>query len=172
MMRTLSIATMVALALSLTGSTTYAQDWLKAGPYLQELSSDGVTVVFENSIPSFSWVEVRLKGGAPTGIPYYEDRDGQHQIYSEVQAPKVAAPVQNFAVRVDGLRSDVEYEYRVCTQQVISFKSYSCVRDETQTGDWHTFSTPSPDATEHHLVVVSDMHRRPDVLEQIGRAHV
>ena len=56
MMRTLSIATMVALALSLTGSTTYAQDWLKAGPYLQELSSDAVTVVFENSIPSFSWV--------------------------------------------------------------------------------------------------------------------
>ena len=54
MMRTLSIATMVALALSLTGSTTYAQDWLKAGPYLQELASDAVTVVFENSIPSFS----------------------------------------------------------------------------------------------------------------------
>lgn len=170
MMRTLSIATMVALALSLTGSTTYAQDWLKAGPYLQELSSDGVTVVFENSIPSFSWVEVRLKDGAPTGIPYYEDRDGQHQIYSEVQAPKVAAPVQNFAVRVDGLRSDVEYEYRVCTQQVISFKSYSCVRGETQTGDWHTFRTSSPDATEHHLVVVSDMHRRPEVLEQTLKA--
>ena len=28
-----------------------AQQWLTAGPYLQELTSDGVTVVFEHGIP-------------------------------------------------------------------------------------------------------------------------
>lgn len=170
MMRTLSIATMVALALSLTGSTTYAQDWLKAGPYLQELSSDGVTVVFENSIKSFSWVEMKLKGSTANSEKYYDDRDGQHQIYSEVQAPNVAVPLQNFAVRLDGLKPATEYDYRVCTQVVNWMKPYSASVGEVYRGDWHTFRTSSPDATEHHLVVVSDMHRRPEVLEQTLKA--
>ena len=39
-----------------------AQTWLTTGPYLQELTPDGVTVVFEHGIPSVSWIEVREKG--------------------------------------------------------------------------------------------------------------
>ena len=161
------MATMVAFALSLLGGTACAQDWLKAGPYLQELSSDGVTVVFENNIKSFSWVELKAKGSNSAGVKYYEDRDGQHQIYSEVQAPKVAVPLQNFVVRLDGLKPNTEYDYRVCTQLVNWMKPYSASVGEVYEGDWHTFRTLDPNATEHHLVVVSDLHRQPDVLEQM-----
>ena len=35
-------------------SAAQAQEWLKAGPYLQELTEDGVTIVFENTIKPFS----------------------------------------------------------------------------------------------------------------------
>lgn len=143
-----------------------AQDWLKAGPYLQELTEDGVTVVLENTIKPFSWVEVRKKGFT-TVTKYYDDRDGQHQIYSEVQAPQLAVPLQNFTIRIDGLMPATEYEYRVCTQLVNWVKPYSASVGEVYEGDWYTFCTLNPEATEHHLVVVSDMHCRPDVLEQM-----
>ena len=43
-------------------SAAQAQEWLKAGPYLQELTEDGVTIVFENTIKPFSWVELRRIG--------------------------------------------------------------------------------------------------------------
>lgn len=147
-------------------SAAHAQEWLKAGPYLQELSADGVTVVFENNIKPFSWVELKKKGSAAVS-KYYDDRDGQHQIYSEVVAPKAAAPLQNFTIRVDGLSPDTEYEYRVCTQYVDWVKPYSASVGDIYEGEWYTFRTLDPNATEHHLVVVSDMHRRPDVLGEM-----
>ncbi len=163
MIRRLSILSALLLTVL---STAQAQDWLKAGPYLQELSEDGVTVVFENNIKPFSWVELKKKGTAAVS-KYYDDRDGQHQIYSEVVAPRVAAPLQNFTIRVDGLSSDTEYEYRVCTQLVNWVKPYSASVGDVYEGDWHTFRTLNPNATEHHLVVVSDMHCRPDILESM-----
>ena len=166
MNRSQSIATLVAFALSLLGGTVGAQDWLKAGPYLQELSSDGVTVVFENNIKSFSWIEMKPTGSTANSEKYYEDKDGQHQIYSEVQAPKAAVPLQNFVIRLDGLKPGTAYDYRVCTQVVNWMKPYSASVGEVYRGDWHTFRTLDPSATEHHLVVVSDMLCRPDVLEQ------
>lgn len=163
MIRRLSILSALLLTIL---STAQAQDWLKAGPYLQELSEDGVTVVFENNIKPFSWVELKKKGTTVV-TKYYDDRDGQHQIYSEVVAPRVAAPLQNFTIRVDGLASDTEYEYRVCTQLVNWVKPYSASVGDIYEGDWHTFRTLNPNATEHHLVVVSDMHCRPDTLESM-----
>lgn len=163
MIRRLSILSALLLTIL---STAQAQDWLKAGPYLQELSEDGVTVVFENNIKPFSWVELKKKGTTVV-TKYYDDRDGQHQIYSEVVAPRVAAPLQNFTIRVDGLASDTEYEYRVCTQLVNWVKPYSASVGDIYEGDWHTFRTLNPNATEHHLVVVSDMHCRPDTLESL-----
>lgn len=146
-------------------SAAQAQEWLKAGPYLQELSEDGVTIVFENTIKPFSWVELR-KPGSTSVTKYYDDRDGQHQIYSEVIAPQQAAPLQNFTIRVDGLQPATQYEYRVCTQLVNWVQPYSASVGDVYEGDWYTFTTLDPNATEHHLVVVSDMHCRPDVLEQ------
>ena len=47
-------------------SAAQAQEWLKAGPYLQELTEDGVTIVFENTIKPFSATAGRIPVGSPT----------------------------------------------------------------------------------------------------------
>ena len=159
------MAATAALLTSLAPANAWAQSWLKAGPYLQELSADGVTVVFENNIKSFSWVEVREQGTS-AATKYFDERDGQHQIYSQTVAPQVAAPLQNFTVRLDGLTKATTYEYRVCTREVNWLRPYSASVGDIHEGDWHTFTTFDPQATEHHLVVVSDMHHRPEVLQQ------
>lgn len=164
MKRRLPIIT--ALLLTVLTHTAYAQSWIKAGPYLQERTANAVTVVFENNIKSFSWVEVRKKGSTDA-VSFFEDRDGQHQLYSQIVAPQVAVPLQNFAIRINGLQNHTEYEYRVCAQVVNWIEPYSASMGEVHQGEWHSFQTLDSLSTTHHLVVVSDLHRRPEVLEQL-----
>lgn len=60
-----------------------AQTWLTRGPYLQELTPDGVTVVFEHGIPSVSWIEIREKGQTET-TKYFQTVNGRVKTYSQI----------------------------------------------------------------------------------------
>ena len=86
-----------------------AQSWMTVGPYLQELTTDGVTVVFEHDIPSVSWLEVREKGSTEVK-EYYQTVNGRVKAYSQILGMKNSAvPVQNFAIRAEGLKSATTY---------------------------------------------------------------
>ena len=101
---------------------------------MQELSHDGVTVVFENTVPTFAWVELRKKGQA-TVTKYYHEVEGQHQAYDYIQAPSVALPVQNFVIRINGLNEKTTYEYRVCAQKIDQMKkgaNYTIIDDDDE----------------------------------------
>ena len=141
-----------------------ADTCFRGGPYLQELSPDGVTVVFENTVPTFSWVEIRRKGSSSFSM-YYQEVEGQHQAYDYIQAPSAALPVQNFAIRINGLKPGTMYQYRICAQKIDQMKPYSLTLSTQYESDWYEFSTPSNEATTHRLLVLSDMHNRPSVLQ-------
>lgn len=149
------------LPVNVTASTTC----FRGGPYLQELSHDGVTIVFENKVPTFAWVELRKKG-LTTVTKYYQEVEGQHQIYDHIQAPSVSLPVQNFVIRIGGLKSNTAYEYRVCSQKIDEMKPYSAKLSTQYESDWYEFTTLDDMATEHHLLVLSDLHNRPATLEK------
>ena len=86
-----------------------AQTWLTRGPYLQELTPDGVTVVFEHGIPSVSWIEIREKGQTET-TKYFQTVNGRVKTYSQILSTKNSAvPVQNFAIRAEGLKPGTTY---------------------------------------------------------------
>lgn len=149
------------LPLSLLAANTC----FRGGPYLQELAHDGVTVVFENKLPTFSWVEVRKKGQA-TVTKYYQEVKGQYQAYDFIQAPSAALPVQNFVIRISGLVPSTSYEYRIISQKIDLMKPYSMTFGTTYESDWYEFRTPSDNATVHHLLVLSDLHNRPTTLQK------
>ena len=69
----LLISIIVLLPTELVAATTC----FRGRPYLQELSHDGVTVVFENTVPTFAWVELRKKGQT-SATQYYQEVEGQH----------------------------------------------------------------------------------------------
>ena len=140
-----------------------ANTCFRGGPYLQELVPDGVTVVFENTLPTFSWVELRRKGQTSV-TRFYQDVEGQHQAYDYIQAPSAALPVQNFAIRLSGLSSDTMYEYRVVSQKIDQMKPYSLTSSTQYESDWFGFCTPSDKAATHRLLVLSDLHNRPSTL--------
>ena len=148
-----------------------AQSWMTVGPYLQELTTDGVTVVFEHGIPSVSWIEVREKGSTEV-TSYYQTVNGRIKAYSQILSKKNSAvPIQNFAIRAEGLKPATTYEYRVKAHKVLSENSNGVSAgtafSTTYTGSWNQFTTQDPHQTEHHIFITSDMHNRPDTLEAL-----
>ena len=141
----------------------------RGSPYLQELSCDGVSIVFENTEPTFAWVELRKKGQAFV-TKYYQEVEGQHQVYDYLQASSAALPVQNFVIRINGLSVATEYEYRICSQRIDEMKPYSATFSTQYASDWYSFRTLDNKATSHSLLVLSDMHNRPATLEKFRTA--
>lgn len=149
-----------------------AQRWLTAGPYLQELTSDGVTVVFEHGIPSLSWIEVREAGSTET-TNYYQTVDGQIYVQRQILDANSVAPVQNFAIRAEGLKPNTTYQYRVRGRKINNLNANGAtmsmgVADNYSSG-WNDFTTIDPNRSEHHLFITSDMHNRPDTLAALLR---
>ena len=148
------------------------QSWLTNGPYLQELTTDGVTVVFEHGIPSVSWVELREKGQTEA-TDYFQTQHGKVKAYSQILSTKNASvPVQNFAVRAEGLKPATTYEYRVKAHKITSYDSNGMRAlmlgtSNVYTSPWKTFTTQDPEQTEHHIFVTSDMHNKPDSLKML-----
>ena len=145
-----------------------AQTWLTRGPYLQELTPDGVTVVFEHGIPSVSWIEIREKGQTET-TKYFQTVNGRVKTYSQILSTKNSAvPVQNFAIRAEGLKPGTTYEYRVRAHKIHSHDSNGVKAlmgaSNMYASSWKTFSTQDPNQTEHHIFITSDMHNNPDSL--------
>lgn len=154
--------------------TAKAQTWLTVGPYLQELTTDGVTVVFEHSVPSVSWIEVREKGGIEV-TQHFQTVNGRVKAFSQVLATKnQALPVQSFAIRAEGLKPATTYEYRIKAHKAMFQNSEgistSIVSTNTYTSAWKQFTTQDPNQTEHHIFITSDMHNKPDTLEALLEA--
>lgn len=147
-----------------------AQQWLTAGPYLQELTDDGVTVVFEHGVPSVSWIEVREAGSSEI-TNYYQTIDGQIQVQRQILGENSVAPVQNFAVRAEGLKPNTRYLYRVRGRRITNMNANgvttALASTDNFTSDWIDFKTIDPDRGEHHIFITSDMHNRPAVLESL-----
>ncbi len=161
----------IIVVLTLFLSHVRAQEWMTVGPYLQELTTDGVTVVYEHGIPSVSWIEVREKGSSEI-TEYYQTVNGRVKAYSQILNSKNSAvPVQNFAVRAEGLKPATTYEYRIKAHKVLSENSNGVSAGTSfsgvYTGSWYQFTTQDPHQSEHHLFITSDMHNRPDTLEAL-----
>ena len=156
----------VAFALAVVHAE--AQNWLTRGPYLQELTPDGVTVVFEHAVPSVSWIEIREKGQTEA-TKYFQTVNGRVKSYSQILSTKNSAvPVQNFAIRAEGLKPATKYEYRVKAHKVQTHDSNGVKAllgsSNMYTSTWKEVTTQDPQQTEHHIFITSDMHNKPDSL--------
>lgn len=164
-MKTIRYFLFVFLTMLVPVNLLAANTCFRGGPYLQELQHDGVTVVFENTVPTFSWVELRRKGTTSV-TKYYQEVEGQHQAHDYMLAPNVALPVQNFVIRLSGLKANTAYEYRVCAQKIDQMKPYSMTISTNYESEWYEFRTLDNNATAHNLLVLSDMHNRPATLQK------
>ena len=124
------------------------------GPYLQELSEHAVTFVFTTSDKGFSWVEVKPDGGEAER--HYTVRNGLRDAYNTFNV-----------IRVENLRPDTRYQYRLCSKQIADFQPYKVTFGDSIVSPWRRFSTPDPKATACSFIALSDMHQQPDKLGRV-----
>ena len=124
------------------------------GPYLQELSEHAVTFVFTTSDKGFSWVEVKPDGGEAER--HYTVRNGLRDAYNTFNV-----------IRVENLRPDTGYQYRLCSKQIADFQPYKVTFGDSIVSPWRRFSTPDPKATACSFIALSDMHQQPDKLGRL-----
>ena len=124
------------------------------GPYLQELSEHAVTFVFTTSDKGFSWVEVKPDGGEAER--HYTVRNGLRDAYNTFNV-----------IRVENLRPDTRYQYRLCSKQIADFQPYKVTFGDSIVSRWYAFRTPDPRSEECSFVALSDMHQQPDKLGRL-----
>lgn len=124
------------------------------GPYLQELSEHAVTFVFTTSDKGFSWVEVKPDGGEAKR--HYTVRNGLRDAYNTFNV-----------IRVENLRPDTRYQYRLCSKQIADFQPYKVTFGDSIVSPWYHFSTLDPKTTAWSFIALSDMHQQSDKLGRL-----
>ena len=123
---------------------------LKAGPYIQCLGQNEMTVRWITNEPCFSWVE------------YGSDPDVLGQKAESVKDGLVQANNTVHAVTIKGLTPGQIYYYRVCSKPIESFKPYQVIYGNTYTSEVYSFETFNSSKKKVSFLVFNDIHDRPE----------
>ena len=158
-----------ALILCLSfGLNLFSQDIrITHGPYLYDMTDEGVTVVWKTNNPALSWVEV-----APhSGESFYAK---EHPRYYETVAGRRQAMRTLHRVRISGLKDGTMYDYRIFSKEVKKWE-YS---DKVEYGDIassnvynqkpFSFKTYSKTATTSSFLVFNDIHGKADFMKNLS----
>ena len=123
-------------------------------PYLQNPTGDGITVMWETSIPTYSWVEY---GTDTTQLSRARILiNGQAEVNESIHK-----------IRLDGLTPGQTYYYRVCSREVLQNKAWHKVFGHTAQSDFYTFALPEADTEEFTAIIFNDLHCRQSLFESL-----
>lgn len=145
---------MSGLALSLTAQSKFQ---LSHGPYLQEVTTKGATIVFQTSEKAFSWVEVKPHGASDNeSVRCYSSKDGLKAAYNTFTS-----------VRMENLEASKAYDYRIVSKEMRDFQPYKVVFGDSIATQWYKFSTIDPKKKGASIFITSDMHSDAKKLEKL-----
>mgnify|MGYP002604816419 FL=1 len=125
------------------------------GPYLQELTTDGVSFIFTTSLPAFSCIELQKQGETQSKI-YRHTEYGLHDAYNTFHS-----------IRAKDLEPGTTYKYRILTKEIREFNPYKIVFGDSITSQWYSFQTTDPKSKGGSLFIVSDTHNDAKKLETL-----
>ena len=123
-------------------------------PYLQNPVNNGMTIMWETTIPTYSWVEY----GTDT-LHLNRKRliiDGQAEFNESIHQ-----------IRLDNLVPGQTYYYRVYSQEILQYKAYSKKFGNTAKSDFYTLTMPEADTDSFTAVVFNDLHQRANVFQAL-----
>ena len=123
-------------------------------PYLQNPVNNGITIMWETTIPAYSWVEY---GTDKTNLIRVRlIIDGQAEFNESIHK-----------IRLDNLTPGQTYYYRVCSQEILQYKAYSKKFGNIAQSDFYTFTMPESDADSFTAVIFNDLHQRGNVFQAL-----
>jgi acid phosphatase type 7 len=124
------------------------------GPYLQEVTETGATIIFTTNKPAFSWVEVIDKSGAIRKIS-----DSKHGM-------KSANNTFN-TIRIDGLKGASGYSYSLVSKEITKFEPYSVKYGDSIRSGQFRFKTLNITSDKLSFIELSDMHGNNEKLAKL-----
>ena len=132
------------------------------GPYLQNISANEATIVWEADKPSIGWVEL-----APDdGTNYYAKE--RKKFFDCTNGVKNTSLIHS--VKLTGLQPGTTYRYRIYSQEVLSHKGIyvnydGCIAaSNVYSQKPPQFTTLDPNKTETSFVVLNDVHGEKDFI--------
>ena len=70
-------------------------------------------------------------------------------------------------IRIEGLQPGQKYYYRVCSQEILSYKAYSKEFGKTAVSEFSTFELPEADEDEFTAIIFNDLHQRTNTFQAL-----
>jgi len=118
------------------------------GPYLQELTQDGVTIVWTTNRPCLGRVEYGI--GAMSQMAQSE----RHGL--------IDANITHHAVRIAELKPGQKYQYRLVNTEIAKLEAFRTELGGTFKGDPYSFTTLNPAPLEFSFIVTQDIHSQAE----------
>ena len=123
-------------------------------PYVQNPVNNGITIMWETTIPAYSWVEYGTDKSNLKRVRLIID--GQAEFNESIHK-----------IRLDNLTPGQTYYYRVCSQEILQYKAYSKKFGNIAQSDFYTFTMPESDADSFTAVIFNDLHQRGNVFQAL-----
>jgi endonuclease/exonuclease/phosphatase family metal-dependent hydrolase len=114
-------------------------------PYLQNVSHDGATVMFQSQTRVHAWVEY---GTDTLLLKKAQMLYGGQAVCHEVE----------HRVRLDGVEPGRRCYYRVCAREILHYEAYNKVLGDTVKTDFYSFVLPEKDTKDFTAIVLNDLH--------------
>lgn len=115
-------------------------------PYLQNPVGNGITVMWETTVPAYCWVE-------------YGTDTTQLKRARTIVDGQVVCNNYSHKIRIDGLQPGQKYYYRVCSQEMLLYQAYKKVFGNTAQSSFSEFTLPATDTDSFTAVVFNDLHQ-------------
>ena len=136
------------------------------GPWICDMDSTGTTIVWVTDVPGMSWVEI-----APDSADHFYGRARQR--YYDVLAGRKVLTDSVHRVRIEGLKPDTKYRYRVFTQEVAEWRYDDWVTlgktacTDVWRGKPYEFKTFPAKPREVTFLVLNDIHERVQFMKDL-----
>lgn len=129
-----------------------------AGPYLQNIGSDEVTVMWITHKNCFSWVE--YGAGGYTSKREFGYNNGLIEANNRINK-----------ITLTGLKPGADHKYRIVSTEILGYKGSKVEFGETITSAMFSFKTPAVNEEEVKFVIFNDIHDRPQIIPQLLYRH-
>lgn len=115
-------------------------------PYLQNPIGNGMTVMWETTVPAYCWVE-------------YGTDTTQLKRARTIIDGQVVCNNKLHKIRINDLIPGQKYYYRVCSQEILLYQAYKKVFGNTAQSDFSEFTLPETDTDSFIAIVFNDLHQ-------------
>ncbi|MDL2265859.1 metallophosphoesterase [Parabacteroides sp. OttesenSCG-928-G07] len=131
-----------------------AEEIFSSKPYLQNPVGEGITVMWQTHVPTYSWVE------------YGTDTLNLQKTHTLVDGQVICNDYYN-KIRLSRLQPGQKYYYRVCSREITLYQAYKKEFGETAVSPFYSFSLPDANTTDFTAIIFNDLHKQEATLNAL-----